>query len=67
MDFEVVFFPPIYARKYANRNKSLLGPQTINVGYLYDRQIMPTNYFVDKGKEANFKCGTLHKIVTWFA
>jgi len=31
MDFEVVVFLPIYARKYANRNKSLLGRQTINV------------------------------------
>jgi len=30
MDFEVVLFLPIYARKYANHNRSLLGRQTIN-------------------------------------
>jgi len=30
VDFEVEVFLPIYARKYANHNKSLLGWQTIN-------------------------------------
>jgi len=30
MDFEVVVFLPIHARKYANRNKCLLGQQTTN-------------------------------------
>jgi len=31
MDFEVVVFLPIYARKYPNHNKSLLGQHTMKV------------------------------------
>jgi len=35
----------------------LAGRQTIKVGYLHDRQIMPNN-FVDKGKETNLSVKT---------
>jgi len=31
MDFYVVIFLPIYARKYANHNKSLLGRQMMKL------------------------------------
>jgi len=32
--------------------------------HLHDRQIVPTNYFVDKGKEANIKCEHFTKLLS---
>jgi len=63
LDFEVVVFLPIYARKQANHNKSLVGLQIII--YLYDRQITRNN-FVDKDKKANLSANTSQNFaVVW--
>jgi len=56
LDFEVLFFLIIYARKQAN-HKSLVGLQMIKVGHLHGRQIK-RNKFVDKVKEENLSANT---------
>jgi len=50
LNFEVVFFLPIYARKYAKHNERLVGRQTIK--YWHNRQIT-RDIFLDNAYEAN--------------